>query len=142
MLDFFLGAVLVAVWLFSIAFAAATMYVRNRSVGVGFLLGIFLGPVGWIVACLLPSMREEDLIRNEVQRLRVQRKARSIVDREGVAAVPDQSTAAPAQIPESPESAAAGGRSPRKTTRVEFIQPAAVALVIVAILVALAVDAC
>lgn len=60
----------------------AVMDFRDRPLGVGLLLGLILGPIGWVVACVLPSMTEEDLIRREVRRLRIQSEARTIIERE------------------------------------------------------------
>lgn len=64
----------------------AVMDFRDRPLGVGLLLGLILGPIGWVVACVLPSMTEEDLIRREVRRLRIQSEARTIIERENAGA--------------------------------------------------------
>lgn len=78
----FLGWLLMFSWIAGIIFSMAVMDLRNRPVGVGFLLGLLLGPLGLIVACALPSMTEEDLIRREARRLRIEREAKKIIERE------------------------------------------------------------
>lgn len=78
----FLGWLLMSSWLAGIISSMAVMDLRNRPIGVGFLLGLLLGPLGLIVACALPSMTEEDLIRREARRLRIEREARKIIERE------------------------------------------------------------
>lgn len=78
----FLGWLVILSWAPGIIFSMAVMDFRDRPLGIGFLLGLILGPIGWIVACVLPSMTEEDLIRREVRRLRIEREARTIIERE------------------------------------------------------------
>lgn len=78
----FLMWLLIIAWLPGIIFSMAVMDFKDRPLNLGFLLGLLLGPIGWIVACVLPSMAEDDLIRREVQRLRVERKAKTIIERE------------------------------------------------------------
>jgi len=76
--------VVVACILYVSAFCSAlVLSAKHRDIGLGFLLGTLLGPIGFLVACFLPSMREEDRIQAEVERIRIQRKAQSIVESEG-----------------------------------------------------------
>ena len=63
--------------------SALVLSAKHRDIRLGFLLGILLGPIGFLVACFLPSMREEDRVQAEVERIRIQRKAQSIVESEG-----------------------------------------------------------
>ena len=83
----FLTWLLIIAWFPGIIFSMAVMDFKDRPMNLGFLLGLLLGPIGWIVACVLPSMAEDDLIRREVQRLRVERKARTIIEREDAGTV-------------------------------------------------------
>ena len=75
---------IVACILYVSAFCSAlVLSAKHRDIGLGFLLGALLGPIGFLIACFLPSMREEDRIQAEVERIRIQRKAQSIVESEG-----------------------------------------------------------
>ena len=86
----FLGWLLMFSWFAGIFLSMAVMDLRNRPIGVGFLLGLLLGPIGLVVACVLPSMTEEDLIRREVRRLRIEREANKIIERENSGAIVQQ----------------------------------------------------
>ena len=87
--------IIVACTLFVSAFWSALVFsAKHRDIRLGLLLGAVLGPIGFLIACFLPSMREEDRIRAEVERIRIKRKAQSIVESEGLIASANRPTGA------------------------------------------------